>query len=283
MDKSPLARLPHELKLDVFERVLYAEKGVKVIFNKPVSPERKRLSMRTYARQPHPLAIQATCKEIAKDTAGLVFKVNDSWSFVAMDDDTTAWGYRIQKWCHRIAGKQCLDRARLVQFDIGAWDSFPSRRPRGSISLLLHTQIGAMYQNLPKQLRQCEQEFKLRIIWSSGIKRADGSRSSPGPIILIVPLWTTKANIQAAVEKSIWRAEGRHKYSYFRPPTETEISNWRTQPSSRQVTQAEKRHEAKETQEINAFIKLSRQIDVSCCRDFTPDMRRRLEEHAFYP
>jgi hypothetical protein len=97
MDKSPLARLPHELRLDIFERALDAEKGVKVTLNKPVSQDRKRLSMRTYARQPHHLAIQATCKEIANATAGLVFKVNDSWSFVAMDDDTTAWGYRVQK------------------------------------------------------------------------------------------------------------------------------------------------------------------------------------------
>ena len=68
-----------------------------------------------------------------------------------MEDDTTAWGKRVQYWCHQIAGKQCLDRARLVHFDIGAWDSHPKRRPRGSISLLLHTQIGAMFRNLPNR------------------------------------------------------------------------------------------------------------------------------------
>jgi hypothetical protein len=280
MDKSLLARLPAELRLDIFERALYAEKGVKITLNKPVSPEMKRLSMRTYVRQPHPLAIKATCKEIANETVGLVFKANDSWSFVTMDDDSTAWGMRLRRWCQRIPSKQFLDSARLVQFDIGAWDSFPSRRPRGSIRMLMYRQIGAMYQNLPKQLWQCEQEVKLRINWSSGAKRADGSRSSPSPIILIVPLWTTKANIQAAMNKSIWRAAGRHRYRFFGPPTKAER---RTQPRSRELTQSQKRHEAKETQEVNAFTKLARDIDECCCVGFTPEMRVRLEEYAFYP
>jgi hypothetical protein len=276
MDKAPLNKLPHELRMDIFEIALYAEKGVKVTLNKPVNPPRQRTSMRTYARQPHPLAIQATCRELFKDTAGLVFKVNDSWSFVAMDDDTTAWGKRVQHWCHQIAGKQCLDRARLVQFDIGAWDSMPSRRPRGSVSPLLQMQLGAMYQNLPKQLRQCEQNFKLRITWSHGVKHANGSKSSHSPFILILPLWKTTAEIRAAMSKSIW-------HSYFRPLAETGLSTWTTLRSSRQATQAERRREAKLEREVRAFIMLLCTIDASCRRYFVQDMRRRVEEHAYYP
>jgi hypothetical protein len=282
MDKAPMNKLPHELKMDIFGIVLYAEKGVKVTLNKPISSQRKRLSMRTYARQPHPLAIQATCRELFKATTGLVFKVNDSWSFVAMDDDTTAWGKRVQHWCHQIAGKQCLDRARLVQFDIGAWDSYSSRRLRGSISLSLYTQIGAMFQNLPKQLRQCEQNFKLRIVWSQdchGVKHANGSKTFSPEVILIAPMWRTPAEIKAALNTSVYRTGGRHR----RPPTETEISNWATPHGSRQLTRAEKRWQATAIREVNAFIMLSREIDASRCRHFVPDMRERLEEHAFYP
>lgn len=161
MDNSPLTRLPLKLRLDIYDKILYAEAGVKVTLNKPID-NKKRLPMDTYTSKPHPLAIVSTCKEIAKEAAGTVFKINDSWSFVQMNDDSTAWGKRLRQWC-RVAGDECLRRARNVQFDIGRWDSRPNKYPRGDITKVLHAQIGSMYQNLPGRLRQCEQTFKLRL------------------------------------------------------------------------------------------------------------------------
>ena len=138
MDNSPLKRLPLELRLDIYERVLYAEE-VKVTLNKPIE-KAKRITLDEYNHQPHPPAIRSICKEIAAETAGIVYKINDSWSFIQPDDDSTAWGKRLQQWC-RNAGEDCLKRAQNVQFDIGEWDSRPKNYPRGDLTRVLHAQI----------------------------------------------------------------------------------------------------------------------------------------------
>jgi hypothetical protein len=213
MDNSPLKRLPLELRLDIYEMVLYNDAGVKITLNKPID-EKKRLPMDKYTSKPHPLAIQSTCKEIAKETAGIVFKINDIWSFAHTDDDNTAWGKRVRQWC-RVAGEDCLQRAEHVQFDIGEWDSRPRWYPRGDLTKVLHAQIGSMYQNLPKQLRQCEQTFKLRIKWSSGVKLADGSTDGLRKVTLVLPLWTDSVNIQGCVFDAACQAkEGLYGYDY---------------------------------------------------------------------
>jgi len=112
MDNSPLKKLPLELRLEIYEMVFYAEDGVKVTLNKPVH-EKERLPMENYASQPHFLALRSTCKEIAQETNDVVFKVNDFWTFVQPNDDSTAWGKRLRQWCLH-AGEECLERARNV-------------------------------------------------------------------------------------------------------------------------------------------------------------------------
>lgn len=208
MDNSPLRLLPLELRLDIYERVLHAEQGVKVTLNQPARYQRKRLSRHAYARQPHALAIQSTCKQIAHETVGLVFDVNDSWSFVHMDDNSAAWGTRVRKWCQS-AGEECLNRARDVQFDIGTWDSRADRRPRGYISDMLYSEICSMYQNLPKQLRQCEQSFKLRIRWKGDIALVDGVAHNVSPLTLVLRMWKSRAEITASLRGSISRSEDK--------------------------------------------------------------------------
>jgi hypothetical protein len=211
MDNSPLKKLPLELRLEIYEMVFYAEDGVKVTLNKPVH-EKKHLPLENYASRPHFLALRSTCKEIAQETNDVVFKVNDFWTFVQPNDDSTTWGKRLRQWCLH-AGEECLQRAQDIEFDIGQWDSRPQWYPRGDITILLHAQIGSMYQNLPKQLRQCKQSFKLRIRWSSGVKLADGSRDRLNVVTLILPLWTDDLCIQEWVFEAASQArKGLYKY-----------------------------------------------------------------------
>lgn len=276
MDNSPLRRLPLELRLDIYEKVLYAEAGVKVTLNKPID-EKKRLPVDKYTSKPHPLAVVSACKEIARETADTVFKINDSWSFVQMNDDSTAWGKRLRKWC-RVAGDQCLQRARNVQFDIGEWDSRPNKYPRGDISKVLHAQIGSLYQNLPRQLRQCEQTFKLRIKWSSGVKLADGSRDRLNVITLVTPLWTDNLSLRRCVFEAASQARsGLHKYDYtwHVGSVDGSLSAFVDPP------QYNKQLEGRIGPERNTLIRLASEIGLSTCIALKSSVRKRLEEHAF--
>lgn len=276
MDHSPLRRLPLELRLDIYEKVLYAEAGVKVTLNKPID-DSERLPMDKYTSRPHPLAIQSTCKEIAKETAGIVFKINDSWSFVQMNDDSTAWGKRLQQWC-RDAGDDCLLRARNVRFDIGEWDSRPAKYPRGNLTRVLHAQIGSMYQNLPKQLRQCEQTFKLQLKWSSGVKLADGSRDRLTKVTLVLPLWTDGGlNIQGCVYDAASQAKAPlYKYD----------STWymgsvdRALPAFVDPPQYNKQLKRRIGPERNMLLGLVSEIALSTGIAFKSCVRERLEEYA---
>lgn len=143
MDNSPLRKLPIELRLNIYERALYVDGGVKVTLNRPQSKKR-RLSMEQYASRPHPLALQSTCKAIADETAGLVFKVNTSWIFAQVDDDSTSWGKRVQQWRQQ-AGERCLERAQSVQYDIGEWCSSVDCLPRGKFTVTLLSEVAAMF------------------------------------------------------------------------------------------------------------------------------------------
>jgi hypothetical protein len=275
MDNSPLKRLPFELRLDIYEKVLHTEEGVKVTLNKPPD-QKKRLSMDEYTSTPHPLAIQSTCKEIAKETAGIVFKINDSWSFVQMNDDSAAWGKRLRQWCLH-AGEDCLQCARNVQFDIGEWDSRPAKYPRGDLTRLLHAQIGSMYQNLPKQLRQCEQTFKLRLKWSSGVKLADGSRDRLTKVTLVMPLWTNGLNIQGCVFDAACQAKaGLYKYDY----TWHVGSVDRALPAFVDPPQYNKQLARRIGPERTTLLGLVSEIALSTGIAFKSGVRGRLEEHA---
>jgi hypothetical protein len=275
MDNSPLKRLPFELRLDIYEKVLYAEDGVKVTLNRPIN-EGTRISMNEYTFTPHLLAIRATCKEIAEETAGIVFKINDSWSFVQMNDDSAAWGKRLREWC-RDAGDDCLLRARDVQFDIGEWDSRPAKYPRGDLTRVLHAQIGSMYQNLPKQLRQCEQTFKLRLKWSSGVKLADGSRDRLTKVTLVMPMWTNGLNIQGCVFDAACQAKaGLYKYDY----TWHVGSKDGTMPAFVDPPRYNKQLARRIGPERTTLLGLVSEIALSTGIAFKSSVRGRLEEHA---
>jgi hypothetical protein len=275
MDNSPLKRLPLELRLDIYEKVLYAEAGVKVILNKPID-ERSRLSMDKYTSNPHPLAIQSTCKEIAKETAGIVFNTNDSWSFVQMDDDSAAWGKRLRKWC-RDAGEEFLERARNVQFDIGQWNSRLRYLPHRGPHKFLHRQISSMYQNLPKQLRQCEQTFKLRIKWSSGVRLADGSKDRLSVVKLVLPLWTDGPNTQGCVFDAACQAkESLYKYDYT---WHVGSRNGET-PAFVDPPQYNKQLARRIGPERSTLLSLVSEVALSTRIAFKMSVRERLEEHA---
>lgn len=274
MDKSPLKRLPLELRLDIYEKILYAERA-KVTLNRPIEKE-KRISLDTYTSLPHPLAIRSTCKEIATETAGIVYKINDSWSFIQPDDDSTAWGKRLRQWCGD-AGKDCLQRVRNVQFDIGEWDSRPKNYPRGDLTRVLHAQIGSMYQNLPKQLRQCEQTFKLSIKWSSGVKLADGSRDRLSKVTLVLPLWTDGVNIQGCVFDAACQAKGRlYKYdnTWHMGARNGEV------PALVDPLRYERQLARRIDPERSMLLRLVSEIGLSTSVALKKNTRERLEEHA---
>lgn len=274
MDNSPLKRLPLELRLDIYDKVIYAE-VFKVTLNKPIENE-KRISLGTFTSLPHPLAIRFTCKEIATETAGIVYKINNSWSFVQPDDDSTTWGKRLRQWCSN-AGEHCLQRARNLQFDIGEWGSRPKHYPRGDLAKVLHAQIGSMYQNLPKQLRQCEQTFKLRIDWSSGVKMADGSRDRLSKVTLILPLWTDGVNIQGGVFDAACQAKERlykYDYTWHMGARNGEVPTLVDPP--RYENQLARRIDS----ERSMLLRLLSEIGLSTSIAFKESTRERLEEHA---
>ena len=275
MDISPLKRLPLELRLKIYDKVLYAEAGVKVTLNRPID-ENKRLPMDRYTSKPHPLAIMSTCKEIAEEAAGTIFKINDFWSFVQTDDNSTAWGKRVRRWC-RVAGDECLKRARNVQFDIGQWDSRPNKYPRGDITKVLHAQIGLMYQNLPRQLRQCEQSFKLRLKWSSGVKLADGSRDRLNPVTIVLPLWTDGLYIQKCIfdtacqaRKGLWKCD----YTWHVGFADGSLPAFVDPPHYNEQL------ERTIGPERSTLLELSSEIGLSASIAFKPSVRERLEQHA---
>jgi hypothetical protein len=275
MDESPLKRLPIELRLDIYERVLYTEEVVRVTLNKPIN-KKKRASMNTYNSQPHRLAIRSTCKEIAEETVGRVFKINDSWSFVHMDDNSTAWGKRLRQWC-RAAGEDCLQRARKVQFDIGEWDSRPKSYPRGDLTKVLHAQIGSMYQNLPKRLRQCDQTFKLRLKWSSGVKLADGSRDRLDVVTLVLPLWSEIMSIQWCLFEAATQArQALSKYD----DTWYEGSVDGVVPAFVDPPEYDKKLARKIRPERSTLLELASEIEMATTIAFKKSARGQLEEHA---
>lgn len=177
----------------------------------------------------------------------------------------------------RNAGEDCLQRARNVQFDIGEWDSRPRNYPRGDLTKVFHAQIGSMYQNLPKQIRQCKQTFKLRIKWSSGVKLANGSRDRPSKVTLILPLWTDGLNIQGCVFAAACQAkEGLYKYDYtwHVGSVDGEVPAFVDPP--RYDKQLVQRIDPERT----TLLGLVSEIGLTTCIAFKKSNRERLEEHA---
>jgi hypothetical protein len=151
MDKSPFDKLPLELRLDIYERVLHVEDGLRITLdNKPSKYQRShtknadRRPTRSSSLQKNLLAIRATCKEVYLETDGIVSSVNNSWTFVHCEDNTTAWGKRARRWL-LLAGPEAQRRVRSVQFDLGVWTkqqrnihSRADDAPREAIDRLQH-------------------------------------------------------------------------------------------------------------------------------------------------
>lgn len=195
-----------------------------------------------------------------------------------MDDDSTAWGMRVRKWCQS-AGEECLNRARNVQFDIGTWDSRADRRPRGYTSDLLYPEICSMYQNLPKQLRQCEQSFKLRIRWKGDIALVDGQAHNVSPLTLVVRMWTSRPNISASVRDSISRSKDElQQYDYLGPLLS--MAGWWPQPSR----SSDKQLDSKAMPEIFPLSMLVSDVESSSrCIFWEDSLRKRLDNIALDP
>lgn len=275
MDNSPLRKLPLELRLNIYERALYVDGGVKVTLNRPRSKKR-RLSREKYASRPHPLALQSTCKAIANETADLVFKVNTSWIFAQMDDDSTSWGKRLQQWRQQ-AGEKCLERAHSVQYDIGEWCSNVECFPRGKLSVMLLSAVGAMYQNLAKQLRQCEQTFKLRLNWScpSDQTKKAGGKDRASPLTFLVPIWTDPRIIEAAFPE---------KYDYDALLEQYRTSYWEAagddMPLCSSPAEFSKNFRTIAHNDIMRLNWLAEEIEIASCIAFAQRTKERLEVYA---
>ena len=97
MDKSPFGKLPLELRLDIYQRVLHVEEDLRITLDNTSSKHRRsrtkkvnRRPTRSTPPQKNLLAIRSTCKEVYLETDGIVSAVNNSWTFVHCEDNTTA-------------------------------------------------------------------------------------------------------------------------------------------------------------------------------------------------
>lgn len=194
LDNSPLRRLPVELRLDIYERVLQRANGMKVTLNPP-RKYRKKIT------KPHSLALRFTCKVIYRETTGIVFAINDTWRFSHPNDDSDAWGKRAQAWFAR-AGPRCLQRAKAVQFDIGTWIVRSSGSQRRNPESDVYSEVGSMYVQLPPELtrREIAHSIKLRIDWTEGITLACGDVDRLLPVPLLMPLFQPQRHFNALVE-----------------------------------------------------------------------------------
>jgi hypothetical protein len=208
MDKSPFDKLPLELRLDIYERVLHVEDGLRITLdNKPSKYQRShtknadRRPTRSSSLQKNLLAIRATCKEVYLETDGIVSSVNNSWTFVHCEDNTTAWGKRARRWL-LLAGPEAQRRVRSVQFDLGVWTkqqrnihSRADDAPREAI---------AMWSYLPKRLKQrsIDCSIKLTVDWTSGMRLPGAGRAAFGPCVYKIPMWRSRKEVQDAIKQS---------------------------------------------------------------------------------
>jgi hypothetical protein len=205
MDKSPFGKLPLELRLDIYERVLHVEEDLRITLDNTSSKcqrSRAKKAHRRPTRSTSPrknlLAIRATCREVYLETDGIVSAVNNSWTFVHCDDNTMAWGKRARRWL-LLAGLESQKRVRSVQFDIGVWTKQQSNI-RYTVQDAPNEAI-AMWYHLPKLLKQrsIDCSIKLAVAWTNGMKLLDGRREAFGPCIYNIPMWRPRKEIQDAI------------------------------------------------------------------------------------
>jgi hypothetical protein len=208
MDKSPFGKLPLELRLDIYERILHVDEGLRITLDKTSSKHHRSHTKKADCRptrstspQKNLLAIRATCKEVYLETDGVVSAVNNSWIFVHCEDNTTAWGKRARKWL-LLAGLKAQSRVRTVQFDIGVWT-----KQQRNIESRAHDapkEAIAMWYYLPKLLKQrsIDCSVKLTVDWASSMKVPGGARAAFGPCVYNIPMWRSREEIQTAIKQS---------------------------------------------------------------------------------
>lgn len=205
MDKSPFGKLPLELRLDIYERVLHVEEDLRITLDNTSSKYQRSRAKKADRRPTRPaspqknlLAIRATCREVYLETDGIVSAVNNSWTFVHCEDNTMAWGKRVRRWL-LIAGLESQRRVRSVQFDIGVWT-----KQQSTIRTTVHDapdEAIAMWYHLPKLLKQrsIDCSIKLAVAWTNGLLLLGGRRETFGPCIYNIPFWRPRKEIQDAI------------------------------------------------------------------------------------
>lgn len=208
MDKSPFGKLPIELRLDIYERVLHVEGGLRITLDNTSSKYQRSHTKKSTRRpssstspQKNLLAIRATCKELYRETGGIVSAVNNSWIFIHCEDNTTAWGKRARQWL-LLAGLEAQKRVQSVQFDIGVWTN-----RKGDLRSRAHdapNEAIAMWYYLPKLLKQrsIDCSTRLTVDWTAGMKLLGGGRKAFGPCIYNIPMWRPRREITDAIELS---------------------------------------------------------------------------------
>lgn len=208
MNSSPLSNLPLELRLDIYERVLHVEGGVTVTLNKPRTKAKEKKSPKKYkelassSKQKNLLAISATCKEIARETAGILFSTNDTWTFTSPDDDSTAWGKRVREWSDAADQKNHLRRAKKVQFDLGVRSTRHHFEPMD-----IPNEAAALFLNLPRVLSQptITHTIKLTLDWTRGVRLGHKRRERLSPCIFDLPMFGTHKEIRDALHGPLRR------------------------------------------------------------------------------
>jgi len=208
MDKSPFGKLPLELRLDIYERALYVEEGLRITldntsrkYQRSHTKKADRKPTRSTSPQNNLLAIRATCKEFYLETDGIVSTVNNSWTFVHCEDNTTAWGKRARKW-FLLAGPESQKRVKSVQFDIGVWTKQQNNN-RSRVHDVPNEAI-AMWYHLPKLLKQpaVDCNIRLAVDWTSVTRLRGVGKEAFGPCTYNIPIWRPSKEIQAAIKLS---------------------------------------------------------------------------------
>lgn len=188
---SLLFKLPIELRLDIYKRVLHREEGLKVRLDesKPIESD--------------PLAIRSTCKQIYEETDGVVFAANDTWRFEYSDirDERMqrCRDERLQRWCEQ-AGDRCLNRARAIELDLGTYvigqpqepdEDLDEDDPLNAPASWATERAIELYPQLPKPLKRLEVKTTLhmRLDWTDGMTLIDGSTQHFEPFKLSSTLW----------------------------------------------------------------------------------------------
>lgn len=219
MESSLFKKLPLELRLDIYERALHIVGFVKVTLNTTCDEvKRIRKEKRIWAKERPPkrnqqknlMSITATCKEIARETAGIVFAVNDSWTFVHPEDNSADWGKRVREWSKLAKHNHLHHLINNVQFDLGV---FIARKAydRQFDPMDIPNEAAALFLNLPKSLRRpaINHTIKVTLNWTRGVRLTPEWKDQIGPCYYALPMFGSEEEIEAAIREPA-RKESAH-------------------------------------------------------------------------